>query len=178
MSKCILCGKEFAPQRNTSGKFCSYLCYWKSLKGKPSKKRSGTFKKCKICGKSFYSKKYRKNHFYCSNKCRAKDLVNKRLSIKTEFKKGQTPWNKNKRFPQFANENNALWKGRLVGYSGLHKWVKRHKGSPKHCLICSKKKSLQWANIDHKYRRNLDDYIPLCSSCHKLFDIKNNKKSF
>ena len=34
--------------------------------------------------------------------------------------------------------------------------------------------SIHWANIDHKYRRNLDDWIGLCAKCHRRYDIENN----
>ena len=78
-----------------------------------------------------------------------------------------------------SNEKNYAWKGESVGYRGLHQWVKRRKGKPIKCLCCGKESTkpriIQWANIDGKYRRNLDDFIPLCCSCHKYHDIKIKK---
>ena len=70
-----------------------------------------------------------------------------------------------------------LWKGDNVGYKGLHKWVKKCKGKPKiceHCGIDCEEKRLEWANIDHKYKRNLDDFISLCCKCHRCYDKLNN----
>jgi len=68
------------------------------------------------------------------------------------------------------------WKGDKVGYYALHSWVKRWKGIPKKCKHCgatNKERKIHWANIDHKYKRKLSDYIELCVSCHKKYDLKN-----
>lgn len=72
-------------------------------------------------------------------------------------------------------EKNFSWKGDKVGYRALHNWVKYWKGSPKICEFCGKKgigKEINWANINnHQYRRNLNDFISLCVSCHKKYDL-------
>jgi len=64
-----------------------------------------------------------------------------------------------------------------VGYKALHQWVKRWLGSPQSCLFCGRKGkkngtkwSIQWANKSHKYLRDLNDWIPLCTPCHKKYD--------
>jgi hypothetical protein len=62
------------------------------------------------------------------------------------------------------------WKGEKVGYRGLHYWLRRIKDVPPDCQWCNNPKS-QWANIDNEYRRNPDDYVALCASCHKLYDL-------
>ncbi len=41
------------------------------------------------------------------------------------------------------------------------------------------KKMIHWANISHKYKRDLDDWIEMCVPCHKAYDkgrsdIKDN----
>lgn len=61
------------------------------------------------------------------------------------------------------------WKGDDVSYRELHKWLRKEKGVPKICEHCGKKAS-DWANIDGLYRRNLEDFIPLCRSCHIKYD--------
>lgn len=80
-----------------------------------------------------------------------------------------------------SDEKNYAWKGEKVSYRGLHQWIRRKKGKPTKCCFCGKEdvrpRFIQWANIDGKYRRNLDDYISLCGTCHKLKDLsmKSNR---
>lgn len=91
---------------------------------------------------------------------------------KTWFKKGCVSLNKGK--VGLQNELNPAWKGENVGYISLHKWVYRYKGSPKKCEHCmsEEKKNYHWANKSHGYKRDLDDWIRLCVSCHKKYDLK------
>jgi hypothetical protein len=69
------------------------------------------------------------------------------------------------------------WKGEIAVYGTKHSWVRRLKGKPNTCERCGKTildgKKIHWANIDHKYRRNLDDYIRLCETCHAEYDVAN-----
>ena len=77
-------------------------------------------------------------------------------------------------------ENNPRWKSDGVTYVHLHKWVTYNKGRSKKCEHCrtTTAKKFEWANVDHKYRRVLSDYIRLCTSCHRKYDLKfNNKKN-
>lgn len=62
------------------------------------------------------------------------------------------------------------WKGEKASYNAKHVYVRRLI-KPKYCTICNiYSKKLHMASIDHTYTRNPKDYIPLCPSCHKLFD--------
>ena len=74
-------------------------------------------------------------------------------------------------------EKNGIWKGDDVGYDGIHSWVERWKGKTDICEKCGVTgltgHQIHWANIDHKYRRVLDDYIRLCALCHRRYDIEN-----
>lgn len=123
----------------------------------------------------------------------------KHYSFKTEFKKGQkksnawykamhkrVPWNLGKKtgiIPKTAFKSEDLlgkkhpkWKGNNVGYIALHDWVKRKLGRPCECVYCGEReKQLDWANIDHKYKRQLEDYISLCRSCHRKYDFAGHK---
>jgi hypothetical protein len=69
------------------------------------------------------------------------------------------------------------WKGDKVGYSGVHMWVRLIKGTPNTCEHCGrsdfKSKQINWANKDHLYKRNLDDYMRLCIRCHRKYDIEH-----
>ena len=102
--------------------------------------------------------------------------------------KGKVAWNrglkgiyttskKGKKFPQFSSENHWNWKGDKVGNKAIHDWVVSHKGKAieyqcKHC----NKQAKHWANKDHLYKRNLDDFMALCVSCHRKYDYKYNCK--
>lgn len=81
-----------------------------------------------------------------------------------------------KRIPKISGENSGMWKGDNVGNGALHDWVRRHKGTPNKCEMCgtAEKRKYHWANIDHKYRRVLGDYIRLCVPCHREYDEQNN----
>ena len=79
------------------------------------------------------------------------------------------------------DSKNPKWKGDKVGYNALHSWISRKLGKALKCQFCGKKKttphSVQWANINHSYKRNFTDWIPLCVPCHRKYDIINNKKN-
>jgi len=78
-------------------------------------------------------------------------------------------------------------KGEFAGYQAKHLWIRSMYGNPPFCEKCGKKGekinqrwSLDWANINHKYRKIREDYIGLCKKCHGLHDrekgIRKNKK--
>ena len=85
------------------------------------------------------------------------------VSPKTEFKKGSkiNPW-----------MNKKLWKGTQQEYLELHRWVRKKKGKPKICKYCGTKNKLVWANKSQKYKKDVNDYISLCRSCHTKNDLK------
>lgn len=137
---------------------------------------------CLTCGKELFrspSKIEPRN--YCSTECyakiRDKEIIKRgkpfRITRKTykilRKKAIKALIEKTKGSKHYA------WKGKKVGYHGLHMWIRREKGNPIQCSYCGKisrnRRVIQWANIDGKYRRILADYIPLCASCHKLKDL-------
>ncbi len=73
----------------------------------------------------------------------------------------------------FKSERSPLWKGNRAKYKAIHMWVGRHKGKAisHQCTYCDNK-AVQWSNIDHKYKRDLDDYVPVCKKCHVAHDSK------
>lgn len=75
-----------------------------------------------------------------------------------------------------GGENNYNWKGDRVGNTAVHTWVKKWKGVPTKCEVCgtTKAKKFEWANIDHRYRRVLDDYTRMCTKCHRNYDYGNH----
>lgn len=71
-------------------------------------------------------------------------------------------------------EKNGLWKGDLVSYRSLHKWVERRLGKAIKCMKNPLHKSTRyhWSNISGKYLRNVSDWIQLCPSCNLTDGIK------
>lgn len=147
-------------------------------------------KNCLYCGKSFLKpvnerlKDWKNRHKYCSKKCqglnrRGKTNKKQRETLKNSYRTGKiTTWNKGlKGFN--SEEKNPYWKGDKVGYCGLHKWVQLHLGKPVKCEHCGKEATghqMHWANRDHSYKRNLNDWIRLCSKCHEQYDKVNKLK--
>lgn len=118
---------------------------------------------------------------FCSKICKNRSLVGIPRSKKTRIKiskslKGRVSPNKGKEFPQMIGKNNPNWKGGIAYVRNLHHWVKRKKGRAQICIDCgddSEKRVIQWSNVDHKYRKNLNDFVGRCVSCHKFYDYKN-----
>jgi hypothetical protein len=97
---------------------------------------------------------------------------------KKQSKKMLKNWKENEYIEKMSEDNSNSWKGEDVGYNGLHKWVIKHLGTPDTCEHCNKTglkgRQIHWANKDHTYKRNLEDWIRLCVSCHKLYDFKED----
>jgi hypothetical protein len=75
------------------------------------------------------------------------------------------------------NENSPVWKGDDVQYKQLHTWIRKMLGEPDKCYRCfTSAAKIDYANISGKYLRDIDDYIPLCSSCHKIYDGECGEK--
>ncbi len=93
-------------------------------------------------------------------------MKGKHNSPRTEFKKGDNVGN-----------NHIHWLGDKIGKKSIHKWVKYWKGVPNYCEMCgtNEKRMYHWANIDHTYKRVLNDYISMCVRCHKKYDYEKNK---
>jgi len=73
-----------------------------------------------------------------------------------------------------TGKKNWAWKGEDASYWAKHGWIYRQKGKAKDykCIFCGKQ-AQHWANIDHTYKRVLEDYISLCVKCHARFDKYN-----
>lgn len=67
------------------------------------------------------------------------------------------------------------WKGNSVGYGTLHMWVNKNLGRPMQCSHCGRvdKRSYDWANLSHEYKRELSDWVRLCRPCHRQYDYGN-----
>ena len=74
-----------------------------------------------------------------------------------------------------TGEKSGKWKGDNVGYEGVHAWIRKHKGKASlyKCIDCGEQ-AKDWSNVDHSYKRNLEDYQPRCIGCHRKYDKKYN----
>lgn len=72
--------------------------------------------------------------------------------------------------PERRGEKNPLWKGDDAGYVARHAWVYRHKLRTGVCSDCGRVGKTHFSNVDHQYRRVLEDYIERCPSCHQAYD--------
>ena len=73
-------------------------------------------------------------------------------------------------------EKSHLWRDGVSKIQIIHSWVVKKRGKAKNyiCEFCRENKAIDWSNIDHKYRKKLQDYRALCRSCHKQWDFKFN----
>lgn len=127
---------------------------------------------CLECGETYnkdikYSLNRYKTFRFCSRNCYKKH--------------GDKTWYK-KFHKGMKGKNNPGWLGDDCSYSSLHAWVHRWKKKKKFCEHCGKKggkhktgKSiLEAANISGNYKRDLDDWIWLCTPCHMKMDKGRN----
>jgi len=108
-----------------------------------------------------------------------KEKISKALS---GLKKSEEHNKKNSeaRLRYFKKHRPPGWKGEQASYWSIHIWVGRRKGHPDQCTNCKVKNkrgsdgrnAIHWANVDHKYKRELADYIALCAQCHKDYDAQ------
>lgn len=78
-------------------------------------------------------------------------------------------------------KNHLMWAGDNVGYSGVHIWLTKNYGKASKCMFknttCSGKSNVfQWANISKEYRRDVNDFIQLCRSCHAKYDYTEKQR--
>jgi hypothetical protein len=68
---------------------------------------------------------------------------------------------------------------KIIKKNSIHKWLDRKFGKPKFCEHCERndRKKYEWANIkNHKYRKIRKDFIRLCTSCHRKYDLTKVKR--
>jgi len=102
--------------------------------------------------------------------------------------KGQIPWIKGKHHSEETKKrmsenrkgkrigkNNPNWKSDNIKKSAIHMWIRNNYGNANHCELCNRNRKLfNWANLNnHKYKRDIQDYIQLCNSCHINLDKGN-----
>jgi hypothetical protein len=118
-------------------------------------------KKCFICKKTFKVSQVEINKgggFTCSRVCyydRLRKIIKK-------------------------DKDSPNWKGNKVGNHGLHDWVKRKLGKPSKCEHCKSEvaKKYEWANKSQKYKRDINDWLRLCTKCHADYDRPIRMKKY
>ena len=72
-------------------------------------------------------------------------------------------------------KSSNAWKGEKAGYHAVHIWLSKHHNKGDSCEHCKTTTAsrLEWANISGEYKRERDDYMVLCPSCHRLYDQDN-----
>jgi hypothetical protein len=155
IKNCIDCGKKISKD--------SIRCFSCANSGKRNPSYKGGKPKCIICGKqlSSYGAKYCK---FCLMKYHHPAKGYK-----------HTEESKQKLSNERIDNNNPNWKGDVVGYSGLHGYIKRKLKKPKICSNCNKIKKLDIANISGEYKRDLNDWKWLCRRCHMVSDGRLEK---
>jgi len=59
-----------------------------------------------------------------------------------------------------------------VSKASAHRWIISQKGKPNRCELCgtTKAKKFEWANKNHKYLKKLEDWMRVCTPCHRKYD--------
>lgn len=165
VKKCV-CGKRFktfpCKIKERKGIFCSRKCHYQN-----ASRPSGLEYEIKVKNRGWFKKGHKPLNTIKKGQ---------RLSPKTEFQKGTIPFTKIHPECLPRESHHHAWKGNKVGYAALHDWVYSRLGKPTKCTFCNKLKttikSMHWANKSRKYKREANDWMPLCASCHKLYDRK------
>lgn len=88
----------------------------------------------------------------------------KKLGIKSRIASKRNQW----------GELNHMWKGDEATYQAKHHWIEKQQGKPNKCQHCGITTGIiEWANIGHKYKRDIKDWVRLCRKHHRQMDKGN-----
>jgi hypothetical protein len=88
-----------------------------------------------------------------------------------------------------AGPGHPSWQGENVKYSALHMRLRSHRGTPQRCEHCwtTEATRFEWALNWHAapnyvisdgglpYSTDLDDYVRLCTPCHRTMDLRTER---
>lgn len=155
---CHVCRKHFtvSPSKERI-KYCSYNCYWSTLKGSEPKHLRD------------------KSHLVGNKHRIGQRPVN-------AFTKGMTPWNKGKKYQAVSGRNNPNWKGGVTAENEqirksieYKEWrISVFERDEYTCQECGASKSNE-LNAEHilpfslfpEHRFNIDNGKTLCVDCHR-----------
>lgn len=74
----------------------------------------------------------------------------------------------------------VAWKGDKASVSAFHTWLTKHHGRPD---VCENRLCMGGSNIfewclkkGRKYSHNIEDYLRMCRSCHRKYDLTQEKR--
>lgn len=77
-----------------------------------------------------------------------------------------------------SGEKSSTWKGDNIGYSMIHVWLREHFGKASMCESKSckniSKKFVYALKKGKEYRRDRNNFMTLCISCHTKYDMNDN----
>lgn len=96
--------------------------------------------------------------------------------MKNHSIKARTPARRNQ-----VGESNHMWKGSAASYKAFHLRVNSERGKAKEygCSMCGRTDSdvcYDWANLSGNYD-DINDYAPMCRSCHRKYDRERKCKN-
>lgn len=148
-------------------------------------RKNGRLVACPICKTRTYFKKARlkRGARFCTKECfnkSKKGVVPKNIKIA----QSNSPVGK-KGYIAAKGDRHWAWQSENPSYRAVHAWIRSYYGvatkceNPK-CIyprkdkrgnLMLKPKAYQWANKSGKYERDIKDFIQLCASCHKQYDL-------
>ncbi len=134
---------------------------------------------CKTCSKSF-SAPPSKKRLFCSIDCSKKamrTITEYRSKWYTNLIKGLAKRDNSnlvRLLRQEKGNQNRNWKGKHAKYNAIHAWVNSNFQRSNMCVMCKENKPTQWANIDHQYSRDRQNWMELCPNCHASYDRSHN----
>lgn len=154
MKLCMYCNKEIS-KKSIRCKSCSNrLRKGKFHSSKP--KKDQTENRRKGCRKYYYKHRQQlleqKQQYYLANKEKIRAYGKeqyKKNYIKKGYKKGDDSFEP------------------AMDYRNLHKWARRNLPKTDICNECKLPKKLEVANISGEYKREINDWIWICHSCHR-----------
>lgn len=83
--------------------------------------------------------------------------------------------------PRKYGDDHPGWKGDQCGYMAAHQRVWRTRGKARdygcsRCGTTDPDRQYHWANLTGNYA-DINDYAPMCQSCHGLFDSARRKEA-
>ena len=143
-----------------------------------------------MCGREFEKpykcslKNWNERKKFCSIVCRVQYMKTYMLGNKNPIGTKHTYEWKQHMSKRMSGESHPQWKGNDVKYNAFHRWLNKTYGKPTYCqnpdcvyprqgakkwLV--KPYKFEWALLKgKKYSRDRQDYMWLCTACHRKYD--------